>query len=519
MQISHDILKHRKYVLKTILSRNNIDPKYVEIISNNYLLGVGISDEILNKITLNPYDRDELRICEKMSKYSIVHWARHAESCSNYSKGQLSDEIVNQETLGYNKLDKTAPRSIKKTVYEQIINIPSSIKGSIYYHPNLTYIGMQHGILLGKNFIKKFNHEYDIVFVSPTFRTIFTALMALRGSNKTIYVIPYINEISNNALRDYQNNPVPSNILKNCVLFFKDWLEHNWIENFDDIELMEKLIEIKEYYSNKNNNITQIINDVLTCKTKNKSSNEKRECNIKKNIEKLISLLDNDGYTDIQLLKNILNIKFIRGPIVNFSIYEYYENNYKFNIEYPSLDKFYDIILPKAYKMQLIPNKSNIKILCVTHGSLMRTEFKKIYNVEIPHPMNTEVIEEIRDNILNKGKINSIYTPIKIRSNYENFEELNGNICRSEGLKGILNIAIWNNNDRGIIPNLAMIKGSIIYNPIDYADDDVKFYFENRDKYQENRNHILSGGNIDDYDKYHDKYLKYKFKYLQIKYK
>jgi hypothetical protein len=518
MHFSTDVLKHKKHMLKTILNRNNIDPQYIEIISNNYLCGIGTSDEILNKITLNSEDKDELRKCEKKSKYFTVHWTRHAESCSNYSKGQLSDEIVEQTILGYNKLNKSVT-PIKKTIYEQIINIPSSVKGSIYYHPNLTYIGIQHGILLGKNFIKKFNHDYDIVFVSPTFRTIFTALMALRGTNKIIYVVPYINEISNNPVHDYQNNPVPSNILKNCVLFFKDWLEHNWIEYFDDIELMDKLIEIKHYYHNKNNNIIQIIDNILTCKTNNKMSNINLKCNIKKNIEKLILLLDNDKYTDIQLLKNILNIKFIRGPKVNFSIYEYYENNYNSDINSPSLDKFYDIILPKAYKMQLIPNKSNIKILCITHGSLMRTEFKRIYNIEISHPMNTEVIEEIRNNCLNKGKIATIYKPIKIRSNYENFEELNGNICRSEGLKGILNIAIWNNNDRGIIPNLAMIKGSIAYNPIDYADNDVKFYFENRNKYQENRNNIISGGNVDNYEKYHEKYLKYKFKYLQIKYK
>ncbi len=453
----------------------------------------------------NSYD-----ILKHKNKHLVVHWARHAESCSNYASGHLSDEIVEQPTFGYNKLDKSA-EPIKKTIYEQIINIPSSVKGSVYYHPNLTYIGIQHGILLGKNFIKKFNHNYDIVFASPTFRTIFTALMALRGTTKTIYVVPYINEISNNSLRDYQNNPVPSNILKNCVLFFKDWLEHNWIEQFDDIELMEKLIEIKQYYIDKkpNNNIIQIVNDILTCKTNNNLN-----CSIKQAINNLIILLNDDKYDDIQLLKNIFDVKFIRGPAVNFSMYEYYENNFKKTINIPSLDKFYNIIIPKAYNMHLISNITNIKILCLSHGSLMRTEFKRIYKVDIPHPMNTEVIEEIRNVYLNKGKINTIYTPIKIRSNYENFEELNGNICRSEGLKGILNIAIWNNNDRGIIPNLAMAKGSIVYEPIDYADGDVKFYFKNRDKYQENRNQIISNDNT---DTYHEKYLKYKFKYLQIK--
>ncbi len=443
------------------------------------------------------------------NKYLLVHWARHAESCSNYASGHLSDEIVEQSTFGYNKLDKSA-EPIKKTVYEQMVNIPSSVKGSVYYHPNLTYIGIQHGILLGKNFIRKFSHDYDIVFASPTFRTIFTALMALRGTTKTVYVVPYINEISNNPLRDYQNNPVPSNILKNCVLFFKDWLEHNWIEQFDDIELMEKLIEIKQNYLHKNNNnILQIIDDILTCKTNNNLN-----CSIKQNINNLIILLNDDKYEDTQLLKNIFDVKFIRGPDVNFSIYEYYEKNFKNTINTPSLDKFYNLIIPKAYNMQFIPSSTNIKILCLSHGSLIRTEFKRIYNIEISHPMNTEVIEEYRDTYLNRGKINKIYTPIKIRSNYENFEELNGNICRSEGLKGILNIAIWNNNDRGIIPNLAMAKGSIVYDPIDYADGDVKFYFENREKYQENRTQIISDDNS---DIYHEKYLKYKFKYLQIK--
>lgn len=484
---------------------NKGDDEYIDTLTLNNML-----DEYSKHIPLNFNNNI-------MNNVKItVHFVRHAESSANYAKGDLSDEIINQPILGYNKVNNSNYNKVQtiEDTYNYVKNIPlnlsSAIKSSAYYHPILTYIGMQHGILLGKNFIKHNNHDYDVVLVSPTFRAIFTALLALRGTNKTIYVVPYINEISNVAkyiTGDFQNMPVPSNVLKNCVLFFKDWLEYNWFGNFDDIELMEKLIEIKEYCKD-DTNIVNLIDIFLTRKL------SENNFDFDKHMKLLLTLLKNSNI-DTTLLKNTLSVKFKRGPIVNFNIYEHFEKIDKKNIGCPSFDKFYNIIIPKAISDNIIPKKNNIKILCISHGTFIKGEIKRLYNINIGHPMNTEVIEEIRDTHNRPGLINlNVYKPIKIRSNYENFETLNGNICRTEGLKGILNLAIWKNNDRGIIPNHAMVSGSILHEPEYYADDDVKFYFEDRNKYQLNRsNQSVSGGG----NKHYNNYLKYKAKYLHLK--
>lgn len=402
----------------------------------------------VKKLT-NGYELNEYK---KQQRNLTIHWVRHAQSSGNKTR-------------------------------ENIFNIFSFIKGAVHYQPILTYTGLQQAILLGKNFIKKHNdndndNDYDVVFSSPTFRTIFTAIMTLRGTNKIIYVVPFINEVNNNSVYDYQNSPVPLHILKNCVLFFKDWLEHNWITNFDDIELIEKLNEIKQYYNNdKSNGIVIIINTIL----KFKQNNNNKEFNVKANIKHLLLLLSDNKELDMQILKNVLNPEFLRGPEVDFSIYEYYEKHHRSIINFPSFDTFYNIILPKAYKTQIVPNKTDIKMICFTHGSLMWNKLNKI-----THPVNTGVIEEIRNNHSEQKAIKCIYEPDKNKKEYEKVEQLeklNDDICRTEGLKGILNMAIWNNNDRGIIPNQAMLHCSFVYEPIDYADDNVKFYFENRDKY------------------------------------
>lgn len=447
-----------------------------------------------------------------------THFVRHAESSSNYARGDISDNHVKQPIIGYNKLHEEHTQQ-EKTLYDNLHdkyqdildmpkNITSAIKSASYYHPILTYIGMQHGILLGRDFVRKNEHNYDVIFVSPTFRAIFTALLAMRGSDKVIYVVPYINEVSNMAkyvTGDFQNMPVPSNILKNCVLFFKDWMEHNWISEFDDIELMEMLIEIKKLFVG-NDEVLMYINPILN----NKFYKVKQ--NIINNLKMLVETLKTTNY-DTTLLENFLNVKFIRGPKVDFSIYEHFESRDKKTLSCPSFDKLYNVVIPKAIQMNIIIKQNEIKILCVTHGTFIKGEIKRLYGINIDHPMNTEIIEEIRlvhnvKHVVNVG----IYKPIKIRSNYENFEILNKDICRTEGLKGILNIAIWNNNDHGIIPNVAMTNGCKIYDPEYYADNNVKFYFQNRDKYQ-----LVRSSTMIYEENYYTKYVKYKNKYLKSK--
>ena len=433
-----------------------------------------------------------------------THFVRHAESSSNYASGDVSDHYVNQPIKGYNRLyekhkqqEKTLYNNLHDK-YQGIFGIPktitSAIKGTSYYHPILSYIGMQHAVLLGRDFIKNNNNNYDVVFVSPTFRTIFTALLAMRGSDKVIYVVPYISEVCNMAKHvtgDFQNMPVPSNILKNCVLFFKDWMENNWITEFDDLELMEKLIEIKNKFIKSNNKIIimyvdSILNNKFNEDINSNNKNDLKKSNIKNDLKQLIEVLKTNNYKDVDMLENFLDTKFIRGPKVDFTIYEYFESKDKKTLSVPSFDKLYNIVIPKALQMKILsPKQNDVKLLCISHGTLIKGEIKRIYGVTIDNLMNTEIIEEIRLICEQKHAINlGIYKPIKIRSNYENFEILNKDICRTESLKGILNIAIWKNNDSGIVPTHVMINGSIMRNPEYYADDDVKFYFDNREKYQ-----------------------------------
>src|SRR5579863_10548211 len=185
-------------------------------------------------------------------KTITIHWARHAESCSNFKGANYRDEnLYPNRKKGYKKLtDETGevtelnerPSNIKR----QITNVTSKISPKVLrnialYHPNLSFIGMQQAILLGTDFVRN-QLPYDAVFVSPSLRTIMTALLAFRGTNQRIIVIPFIVEHLNIAGKfDNVNPPLALDKLKKYVAFVKDWLEENWIENFDDIELMTLL--------------------------------------------------------------------------------------------------------------------------------------------------------------------------------------------------------------------------------------------------------------------------------------
>lgn len=190
-----------------------------------------------------------------LPEYHItIDWARHAESCANFDSGNIQDKEKNKfRPLGYD-VDTTKSTVQSRTPKQQTFieagkKVLTKITAPFKYQPNLSFIGMQHAVLLGKEYIKIKAPSYQAVFVSPLIRTIMTALVALRGTSCVIYVVPFISEVLNVANiigSDAQNTPVPSEVLKRQIAFIKDWLQYNWVRRFDDIEVIDNLSKLKK---------------------------------------------------------------------------------------------------------------------------------------------------------------------------------------------------------------------------------------------------------------------------------
>lgn len=513
-----------------------------------------------------------------------IHWARHAESCSNYDGENYQDKNTDRP-LGFNinqigvninqKFTSIKPQS------HQIINnntdIFTPIKAKFKYHPNLSYIGMQHAIILGRDFIRPQNllKKYDAVFSSATIRSIMTALLAFRGQpNTIIYVVPYINEISNFAGiadMDYQNTPYKSEILKRQIAFIKEWLRYNWISKFDDIEIMQNLIQLRELLTIEQKDLINIIDEILSCKNKfgtldygsidmakyNQCFENNTLIHIQIICDKLSDTTNPDVKKIITFLKSTQSIDFITGPDVDFSILEEFERYHELqeknndpymihqNLRQPNMLKFYNNVLPYVYTQNILKGTNN-KIFCVSHGSLLKTFFPKYYPIEkqiantdnyIKHLQNTQVFEEkflFRFRPKNKPPKPPIieqisiqfnkYIPLAIRTNYENFELFNTDICRIESIKGILNYSLVDNNlSHKLVPTKLSVSEFFGVDkktqPENVVADDVKFFFDDKikppqiyDKLPLNSNtnsNKLIGG-------YHRKYLKYKLKYQEM---
>ena len=141
-----------------------------------------------------------------------------------YSKSIVSRRLKPNRPLGYG-LDTTHVESKKGICTRSASELITMAQAVAKYQPNLSFIGMQHAILLGANYVKKMDTiKYDAVFTSASVRAIMTALVALRGTNYTINVIPFISEALNLASwisADNQNQPVKSDVLKRHVAFEK----------------------------------------------------------------------------------------------------------------------------------------------------------------------------------------------------------------------------------------------------------------------------------------------------------
>ena len=486
--ISNQFDTNSSWTSKTIEQKINICSQIIKNVS---------SEEILTKFG-NLYKNNRKQI--------IVDWVRHGESCSNFDQKTNDDkDIYNLRPRGYERYEPKLKDKLSSMLPE--INVPTKIKATWKYEPNLSYIGMQQAILLGERYVV--DKPYRIILCSALTRSIMTALLACRRlPNARIYVVPYISEMQNvmkTIKLDRQNTAVNSRILGQRISFIKDWLENNWINYFDDIQIMQDLIEVKKRLSqNGASNLITNIDRILGCKPQQSNPIKMGICpNTMELMIQIITyldqnhLMDNSFYRKYHMYVADKFRSFRRGPPVDLSILDKYEKIYDnkiknkdanaeiYNVKNPNINLFYAEILPYMISMA-----DYGQILCVSHGLLIKEiirtrslppEFEKQFD----HLKNTEVVRETIG--YDSDTFQKVFSPVPIRTNYQNFESLNLDVCRTESLKGFLNF------------NLGESKQTVL-NPT----SDLKFYTDDK------KDDLVGG-------EYQRKYIKYKSKYQDLK--
>lgn len=321
-----------------------------------------------------------------------IFWVRHAESCSNYASGHITDKKVG---------------------------------GGSRIEPVLTYVGMQQAILFGNTTLRKsiIVNDFDIIICSAKIRTVMTAMLACRHmTDKKIYVVPYVNEVSRGLFGE-QNLAISSDILSKNISFIKKWLNSHWINNFDDVEVVNDIAFIKKY-------TTEEIKTRTTPSTLFKNMITILQKIIKQWTDPVDLISLNymlDKYTF--LTKNPK--EFIEGLSVDFSYYKTFENMKNVpDVTVANKNAFYELVLPLI--------KQNKKILCVSHGNFMRELLENFQGSSLDYDLiyqmkNTQMIKEIDHTfeILNN-------TAAEIRTNYDGLEENNQSMCTQNGLAGLV---------------------------------------------------------------------------------
>lgn len=382
-----------------------------------------------------------------------------------------------------------ASKAVASAATSVASDLSSRAKASMFYEPPLTFIGMQHAINLGnKYFDEEPSKNYDIYITSPLTRTITTALLSLRKRpDITIYVMPYINEHDKGPL-DYQNLAVPSAVLKKRVKFIKDWLQANWIKNFDDIEIINDLQDVlsKNITPKLREQITRYLEPVKQANIPLSQSKSRQHTDIVTILGSLVDELNRINPNDPVVIKYMthilvksgdgrykLNPRFVRGPKIDFSIYESYENLFRWTGKpdyitdpiYHNTNLFLSVGLYNLIRKLLpTPPPKDISIVAFCHGHFIKELWKALQtdgsyeeldrrlNLK-DNLMNTAVIKQIfnyqyqdsvkPDLVVNKETYPShfelIYNPERVRQTYQNFEVLNSNVCATQSIKGVTN--------------------------------------------------------------------------------
>lgn len=425
----------------------------------------------------------------------VIDWIRHAESCANVDAGNLTDKYqgVAQNMVGYTVRRPAEAARGADINYEKYLhwgfpaknlirpelrnlndfrrnirdgsldpvtpplrfnskNIFKNTKKNICritYHPNLSFIGMQQASKLGE-FLAKTEQKYHFVLVSASIRTIMTAMIAFIGEpDVTLYVVPYINEKINMSCMDvdYQNLPVSSVFLQNKIPKIRQWLQNNWINEFDDIRVMDALqsistaLQIIEYRSVESDSddywnsiatiVTKITDFVLRKipKTAIKPDVKSWIRQILDDIQRVIQLNPHlqrqdlisppivsprDAYILIvykgfHAACNFLNAVTQRGeiwPKISYQWLQEYENDtfqdskqavLNTLIRESNANIFYRRVLPKIFQ-NLTNTDTEIYIACFSHGQTIRKFLERYPGYSPPKIRNTQIIREIFTN-------------------------------------------------------------------------------------------------------------------------
>jgi len=346
----------------------------------------------------------------------IIHWVRHAESSSNIHRPTGSDIYDTERNCGFRKNTNYVEQTDKivdvpdeisdedKQLIEQkkersLVSLISGLwkfLSTALYEPNLSYRGTQQAILLGTNFIEENNQKYDGILCSTMTRTCMTTLFATRKlvGNKII-VVPYISEELKVFVGkiDNTNLPNPSDLLKKKVALIKDWISYNWINRYDDIEIMTSLLEI---YDDKNTDeeLRELIEKLLF-----NDKLQKLEVRITENILKIIIKKYPHLVTKYPKIFETYKViaQNIRGLPFDFSILDEYEKMKEYKEDpYPNSERFYretlPIIISKFSKGNLT---ATYKLLIVSHGDYIRCIMNKYHQIDQTSIANTEVFDQI----------------------------------------------------------------------------------------------------------------------------
>lgn len=402
-----------------------------------------------------------------------------------------------KDWLAFIKNDRMYSKKVKKAIYI----LKKMNKSTYLFEANLSYVGMNQAINLGRDFINKNDMNYDIIITSAKVRTIMTALLSLRSYNMNkpvkIVVVPYMNEISSEAKivdNDKMNTGVDSKVLKKQIDIIKQWLKNNWIEYYDDIEVIDDIVELNK---NTMNPYYEEIKTILNCR--NVMSQRKLvKCNIVDLIKKILA---NDYYKTnnsdfvTKYTKIIANIDiFINSCEVDFSFLELYERQFKEGREMnnpviSNMVYFYTNVLEKlcqyVLKNKELNGVQNIKILLYLHGRLIQN----IYDMHYYNFMHKQK-KKLGDEFHKSFGANTIVYEQDIAFD-DNFKDLQLNAIKILQRPSFVrdkkqNISEFNNNN---VCDLKSIRGKI-----NLGDD----CFENKD------------------NQYYKKYMKYKIKYLKL---
>jgi hypothetical protein len=409
---------------------------------------------------------------------------------------------------------------------ESCSNVTSKLSIGQISHPPLTYKGIQQAINLGIN-NKIIDQDFDAYYCSPSLRTIMTACLALRQKANTrdpsnpikIHLNPYLIEKRNITGRfDRQNSIVPIENLKKMIKYVKLWFKEHYFKHNIDYEFVNIIYDLVLllYYKNNLNNYNEIIIDLLVGIKISKKELLKKLINMlekEKYIEPIqkFGIINTQNGNDINdIYKNIILFIVYRKYSENLIIYQEQNSNKKLNYEiiiqqlkffydekffmnnieiiYDDYDKveghnpdIFKFIEDKKYNQNI--DKKDYKILCFSHGAILKKEFK-------------------------------------LNSKLKNTEILHYNL-----ISGVIN-RIFNNNifiNKDVELNMDDICGSLhtpkhkMFKVIDNYFSDNKYIISKDDNIDPNfkvieKEDVLTGGDI-----YKHKYLKYKHKYLKYK--